>query len=95
MEIPWKTIYWLLALAVILSFAVTMISHNASAAIITQKKHVAKVRAVLPELLVESNGADLVETDSTFHTDLSRELFENVPLESSTSSVSSLVTSFS
>ncbi|HKN23327.1 MAG TPA: TonB-dependent receptor [Candidatus Acidoferrum sp.] len=43
-------------------------------------------------VLVESNGADLVETDSTFHTDLSRELFENVPLESSTSSVSSLVT---
>jgi hypothetical protein len=43
-------------------------------------------------VLVESNGAALLETDSTFHTDLSRELFENVPLESSTSSVSSLVT---
>jgi len=43
-------------------------------------------------VVVESNGADLLETDSTFHTDLSRELFENVPLESSSSSVSSLVT---
>ncbi|MGA2606639.1 MAG: TonB-dependent receptor [Terriglobia bacterium] len=43
-------------------------------------------------VIVESSGADLLETDSTFHTDLSRELFENVPLESSTSSVSSLVT---
>ncbi len=43
-------------------------------------------------VVVESSGADLVETDSTFHTDLSRELFQNVPLESSTSSVSSLVT---
>lgn len=36
LEIPWKTIWWLLALAVILSFTVTMISHNASAAVITQ-----------------------------------------------------------
>jgi len=43
-------------------------------------------------VVVESTGADLLETDSTFHTDVDRELFENVPLESSTSSVSSLVT---
>jgi hypothetical protein len=43
-------------------------------------------------VVVESSGADLLETDSTFHTDVDRQLFENVPLESSTSSVSSLVT---
>src|SRR5208283_1667037 len=43
-------------------------------------------------VIVESSGADLVETDSTFHTDVDRLLFQNVPLESSTSSVSSLVT---
>ncbi len=43
-------------------------------------------------VIVESSGADLVETDSTFHTDVDRGLFENVPLESPTSSVSSLVT---
>jgi hypothetical protein len=43
-------------------------------------------------VVVESTGADLLETDSTFHTDVDRELFENVPLESPTSSVSSLVT---
>ncbi len=44
-------------------------------------------------VVVESTtGADLLETDSTFHTDLDRGLFENVPLESQTSSVSSLVT---
>jgi len=43
-------------------------------------------------VIVESTGADLLETDSTFHTDVDRGLFENVPLESSTSSVSSLVT---
>jgi hypothetical protein len=43
-------------------------------------------------VVVESSGVDLLETDSTFHTDLDRGMFENVPLESSTSSLSSLVT---
>jgi len=37
-------------------------------------------------------GEDLVENDSTFHTDVDRALFEKLPLESSSSSVSSLVT---
>ncbi len=41
---------------------------------------------------VESNGGDLVENDSTFHTDVDRDLFKNVPLESASSEVSSLVT---
>jgi Carboxypeptidase regulatory-like domain len=41
---------------------------------------------------VESTGGDLVENDSTFHTDVDRELFKNVPLESASSQVSSLVT---
>jgi hypothetical protein len=40
---------------------------------------------------VESTG-DLVETDPTFHTDVDRELFTKVPLESESSSLSSLVT---
>jgi hypothetical protein len=40
---------------------------------------------------VQSSG-DLVETDSTFHTDVDRELFTKVPLESQSSSLSSLVT---
>jgi len=40
---------------------------------------------------VESSG-DLVETDPTFHTDVDRELFTKVPLESESSSLSSLVT---
>jgi len=43
-------------------------------------------------ITVESNAGDLLETDSTFHTDLDRDLFKNVPLESASSSVSSLVT---
>jgi hypothetical protein len=41
---------------------------------------------------VEANGGDLVENDSTFHTDVDRGLFEKLPLESASSSVSSLVT---
>ena len=40
---------------------------------------------------VES-GSDLLENDSSFHTDVDRELFEKLPLESASSSVSSLVT---
>jgi hypothetical protein len=37
-------------------------------------------------------GADLIEKDSTFHTDVDREMFQKMPLESSSSAVSSLVT---
>ena len=35
-------------------------------------------------------GADLVETEPTTHTDVDRGLFEKLPLESSSSSLSSL-----
>jgi hypothetical protein len=41
---------------------------------------------------VEAAGGDLVENDPTFHTDVDRNLFEKLPLESQSSSVSSLVT---
>jgi len=41
---------------------------------------------------VESTGADLLENDSTFHTDVDRDLFNKIPLESASSSLSSLVT---
>jgi hypothetical protein len=41
---------------------------------------------------VESNGADLIENDPTFHTDVDKDLFDKVPLESQSSSLSSLVT---
>ena len=37
-------------------------------------------------------GGDLVENDSTFHTDVDKNLFDKLPLESQSSSVSSLVT---
>ena len=41
---------------------------------------------------MEASGADLVETESTPHTDVDRELFDKLPLESPSSSLSSLVT---
>jgi hypothetical protein len=41
---------------------------------------------------VEAQGGDLIENDSTFHTDVDRGLFDKLPLESRSSSVSSLVT---
>ncbi len=37
-------------------------------------------------------GEDLLENTSTFHTDVDRQLFDKLPIESSSSSVSSLVT---
>jgi hypothetical protein len=43
-------------------------------------------------ITVEASAGDLVETESTYHTDVDRGLFERLPLESSSSSVSSLVT---
>jgi hypothetical protein len=46
---------------------------------------------VLPSVTVESGG-DLVENDPTFHSDIDKELFDKLPLESASSSLSSLVT---
>src|SRR5450432_2523586 len=41
---------------------------------------------------VEAGGEDLLENNSTFHTDVDKSLFDKLPLESSSSSLSSLVT---
>jgi len=41
---------------------------------------------------VEATGEDLLEKSSTFHTDVDRGLFDKIPLESQSSSLSSLVT---
>ena len=53
---------------------------------------VLKVGSANTSITVEATGADLVENDSTPHTDVDRGLFEKLPLESPSSSVSSLVT---
>jgi hypothetical protein len=42
--------------------------------------------------VVEVNGGDLTENDSSFHTDIDRGAFDKLPLESQSSSLSSLVT---
>jgi hypothetical protein len=51
-----------------------------------------KVVGAAESVTVEANGGDLIETTSTFHTDVDRALFDKLPLESQSSSLSSLVT---
>ena len=50
-----------------------------------------KLGTEVTTVTVESNGADLLENEPTFHTDVDRNAFERTPLEG-TSSFSSLVT---
>ena len=54
-------------------------------------KLVLSISAAAQTVTVEAQG-DLIETDPTFHTDVDRDLFMKVPLESASSSLSSLVT---
>jgi hypothetical protein len=54
-------------------------------------KLILQVAAASQTVTVEAGG-DLVETDPTFHSDVDRDLFIKVPLESESSGLSSLVT---
>src|SRR5215469_9618673 len=51
-----------------------------------------KVGGSAESVTVEASGGDLLENTSTFHTDVDRGLFDKLPLESQSSSLSSLVT---
>jgi hypothetical protein len=51
-----------------------------------------KVGTEVTSVTVESSGVDLIENDPTYHTDVDRGLFKDVPLESMSSQLSSLVT---
>jgi len=51
-----------------------------------------KLGTTSENITVEASGADLVETESTPHTDVDRDLFDKLPLESASSAMSSLVT---
>jgi hypothetical protein len=51
-----------------------------------------KVGAATTRVAVTAEAQDLIEVDPSSHTDLDRGLFEKVPLESQSSSISSLVT---
>src|SRR5579871_6012371 len=53
---------------------------------------VLQVMAASTTVEVTATGGDLVETDPVDHTDIDRGLFSKIPLESGSSSVSSLVT---
>jgi hypothetical protein len=50
-----------------------------------------QVQGSTTQVTVEGAG-DLIENDPTFHTDVDKSLFDKLPLESSTSQISSLVT---
>jgi hypothetical protein len=51
-----------------------------------------QVASSTTQVTVEAQGGDLVENDSTSHTDVDKSLFDRLPLESASSSLSSLVT---
>jgi hypothetical protein len=51
-----------------------------------------QVSGSITSVTVEAQAADLLENDPTFHSDIDKALFERLPLESSSSSLSSLVT---
>jgi hypothetical protein len=51
-----------------------------------------KVESSAETITVESGASDLLENSSTFHTDVDKNLFDKLPLESQSSSVSSLIT---
>jgi hypothetical protein len=55
-------------------------------------KVVLQIAGASQTVTVESTAGDLVENDPTFHTDVDRDLFIKVPMESASSSLSSLVT---
>ncbi len=57
----------------------------------TSLKMVLQIAGASQTVTVESTG-DLVETDPTFHTDVDRDMFLKVPMESQSSTLSSLVT---
>jgi len=61
-------------------------------AVATNVQVALKIGTEATTINVTENGGDLIENESTFHTDVDRELFRRLPLESSSSSVSSLVT---
>jgi hypothetical protein len=57
----------------------------------TSLRLVLQIAGASQTVTVESTG-DLVETDPTFHTDVDRDMFIKVPMESQSSTLSSLVT---
>jgi hypothetical protein len=51
-----------------------------------------KLGTAATSITVEANGSDLVENESTFHTDVDKNLTDRLPVENATSSFTSIVT---
>jgi hypothetical protein len=74
-------------------FAPTHQSVDIHSVVGTNLKLILPIASASQTVTVEASAAgDLVENDPTFHTDVDRDLFIKVPLESQSSSLSSLVT---
>ncbi|HKW89069.1 MAG TPA: TonB-dependent receptor [Candidatus Acidoferrales bacterium] len=65
---------------------------DVTSAIPTSLKISLKLSSSITSVTVTAEASDLVENDSTYHTDIDRQLFNELPLESQSSSLSSLVT---
>jgi hypothetical protein len=65
---------------------------NVSSIVPVELKIALKLATTSTTVTVQAEASDLVENDSTYHTDLDRQLFNELPLESQSSSLSSLVT---
>lgn len=61
-------------------------------AVASNLKLVLNISSASSTVTVEAAAGDLVENDPTFHTDVDRDLFIKVPMESQSSSLSSLIT---
>ena len=72
-------------------FATLIRSFEIRSVVGTSMKLVLQIASADQTVTVEAGG-DLVENDPTFHTDVDRDLFTKVPLESASSTLSSLVT---
>ncbi len=65
---------------------------NVSSAVATALEIALKISAASTNVTVTENSSDLLEISPTEHTDVDRSLIEDLPIESSSSTVSSLVT---
>jgi hypothetical protein len=89
-NVPFNTYHTVVSAAGFASFTLDVDVRSAVPANVAVNLKVGSASATV--VTVEANGGDLVENESTFHTDVDRDLFKNVPLESASSSLSSLVT---
>jgi hypothetical protein len=74
------------------NFQTTHQDLNIRSSVPVDMKMTLKLGAASESVTVSETGGDLVETDPSTHTDIDRALFDKLPLESASSSLSSLVT---